>query len=246
MPGSGRDPSRPGNGWKQPQARATHQLIQCEGSCRLSREELDFGLWVSPRRSRPALQNPGKASGVRGDVVRFQTIASPRSPDSVFHCDRAAPPLPDRPPHRQTQVGSGRAHGTCRGQRDLSPARQMQLSGALPTLNDESAEAGLAPAGPRVQDCSSLPLSLPTCLRRRLTRYLGWAPCILTALWPARVSSSTCRESRLQTGAAENLLAGLRLGGSGGPMWSRGMENDRHVGAEPRRAPELGRTGPRI
>lgn len=94
----------------------------------------------------------------------------------------------------------------------MSPARQMQLSGALPT-NNESAEAGLAAPRPIVPPSPSLS---PPPASRKVTRYLGWVPCILTSSgWP-KVSSSTCRESRLQTGAAEKLHVGLKLRGSGG------------------------------
>lgn len=153
-------------------------------------------------------------------MVRFQTIASPRSPDSVFHCDWAAPPLPDRPLHRQTQVGSGRAHGTCQGQRGLFPARQMQLSGALPTLNDESAEAGLAPVGPRVPDCSSLPLSPPASG--------GGSP----DTWAGRHASSR-PSGRPGSPAAPAERAGCRLGPLRTCSWdsdSGGLEGPR--GAE--------------
>lgn len=177
-------------------------------------------------------------------MVRFPTIASPRSPDSVFHCDRAATPHPDHPPDLAKPRWGLEGPVVLAGDREVcpQPGRCNCLGPCLLSTMSQQRPGWQ----PHVPDCSSLPLSLPTCLGRRLTRYLGWAPCILTALWPAKVSSSTCRESRLQTGAAEKLHVGLKLRGSGGPTWRRGMENDRHEGVEPRRAPELGKTGPGI
>lgn len=114
----------------------------------------------------------------------------------------------------------------------------MKPSGALPIFKDESAAAEAGSRGALrsrsfrppglclsvAHSSTSRPHCLPPgppsslpCLGR-LTRYLVWAPCILTALWPARVSSTTWREDRLEGEAGRPTGGGGVHSGWGGPV----------------------------